>query len=114
MTTDNKTLAVDVLAVWAEMADSISKRRDECLGRGQFIQAEIYREMLAKHSRSMIAVAELIEAASEIRTSLSLTRSNVMTEFKRGATQWDGVPELMQQRIDVFDAALARVKGESA
>lgn len=60
------TTSVDVLAVWVEMADSIANRRDECLGRGQFIQAEIYREMLAKHSRSMIAVGELIEAADEL------------------------------------------------
>ncbi len=60
------TTSVDVLAVWTEMADSIANRRDECLGRGQFIQAEIYREMLAKHSRSMIAVNELIEAAERL------------------------------------------------
>lgn len=59
-------------------------------------------------------VAELIDAATEIRTSLSLTRSNVMTEIKRGAKRWDGVPELLQTRIDAFDAALARVKGGAA
>lgn len=57
------------------------------------------------------AVAALIDAASEIRTSLSLTRSNVMTEIKRGSNQWDGVPEILQARIETFDAALARVTG---
>ena len=65
-------------------------------------------------SAARAAVAELIEAASEIRTSLSLTRSNVLTEIKRGATQWDGVPELLQARIKAFDGALARVTGGAA
>lgn len=86
---------VDVLAVWAEMADTIATRRDECLERGKFIQAEIYREMLARHSRSMIAVAELVEALAEVK-------------------QWSDVSGLEDEWPSVMDrvnAALARVKG---
>lgn len=90
MTTDNKTLAVDVRSVWSEMADSIANRRDECLERGQFIQAEIYREMLAKHSRATITLDELIEACNHL---------------KRDATN---------ERWSEFHIALARAKGESA
>ncbi|HGM5043034.1 TPA: hypothetical protein ACKPZV_000190 [Stenotrophomonas maltophilia] len=110
MTTDNKTLAVGALAAWAEMADSIANRRDECLGRGQFIQAEIYREMLAKHSRSMITVAELIEATSLLSAQLLLHG-----DLEDGAFYYNGysAPELQTPMADV-EAALARVKGESA
>lgn len=101
MTTDNKTLAVDVLAVWAEMADSIANRRDECLGRRQFIQAEIYRGMLAKHSRSMIAVAELIDVASRFDSYKSSDFGD--TSILDNEDLWNRL-----------SAALARVKGESA
>jgi len=86
------TTSVDVLAALRQIAD----------GEGD-------AQVLAMRVHS--AVAELIEAAAEIRTSLNITRSNVMTEIKRGAKQWDGVPDLLQKRIDTFDAALARVKG---
>lgn len=82
------TTSVDVLTTWTEMADSIATRRDECLGRGQFIQAEIYREMLAKHERSMIAVYELIEACESLQQH----------------------PDDLEIQAD-FCRALARVKG---
>lgn len=74
MTTDNKTLAVNVLAVLRQIAD----------GEGD-------AQVLAMRARA--AVAELIEAISQYRLSASTTN---------------------RERAARLDAALARVKGESA
>ena len=107
MTTDKTpaTLAFDVRSVWAEMADSIATRRDTCLERGQFMQAEFYQEMLAKHSLATIAVDELIEADSEYDRARAawLADHSKHNEFLAAREAWN-------RRA----AALARVKGESA
>jgi len=49
----------------------------------------------------------LVEALKEARTTLSITRSNILTEMKRGRDyQWEDVPAILQARIDHMDAAL--------
>ncbi|UXB37693.1 hypothetical protein [Stenotrophomonas maltophilia] len=77
MTTDNKTLAVDVLAVMDLAAD----------------RATLIPELSADLKQARAAVAELIEAISQYRLSASTTN---------------------RERAARLDAALARVKGESA
>lgn len=93
---------VDVLEVILRHADS---------HRSNAVSDAYSAQEAPKLEAAYSAVAELMEAASQIRTTLSLTRSNVLTEIKRGATQWEGVPELLQARIETFDATLARVRG---
>lgn len=79
MTTDNKTLAVDVLT-----AMSVAER---------VLSYEGYEQVIFELASSRAAVAELIEAISQYRLSASTTN---------------------RERAARLDAALARVKGESA
>ncbi|MCU1169241.1 hypothetical protein [Stenotrophomonas maltophilia] len=96
MTTDNKTLAVDVLAVMDHESDRIEER----IGYGL---ADDLRDARA-------AVAELIEVTTELRARLCLHG-----DWEDGCFYYNGysAPELMAPMADV-DAALVRVKGESA
>lgn len=52
----------------------------------------------------------LIEALEDARTSLSITRTNIMCEINRCAdprdSRWEGVPEILKERIAKIDAAL--------
>lgn len=84
MTTDNKTLAVDVLAVLRQIAD----------GEGD-------AQVLAMQARA--AVAELIEAAESIADHYDMDGY--------GATAWKS---LALEMADKARTALARVKGEAA
>lgn len=56
----------------------------------------------------------LLAELREARTTLSLTRDNIMTEMKRGrGHQWEGVPEILKARLDAIDAAIARAEGRA-
>lgn len=68
---------------------------------------------------NLIAAAPaLIEALEEARTTLSLTRTNIMVEIGRCAdpseSRWEGVPELLKERLNQIDAALSLAKGGQA
>lgn len=60
----------------------------------------------------------LIEALEDARTTISLTRTNIMCEIGRCAdpseSRWAGVPELLKERLDRIDATLSLAKGEQA
>lgn len=64
------------------------------------------------------AAPALIEALEEARTTLSLTRTNIMVEIGRCAdpseSRWEGVPELLKERLNQIDAALSLAKGGQA
>lgn len=59
------------------------------------------------------ADARLVEALREARTELSITRTNIMCEINRCAdprdSRWEGVPEILKERIAKIDAALSEV-----
>ena len=55
------TAPMKLLEAWDAMADSIANRRDDCLSRGHYTQAELYRDMIAGHREARAAVAELVE-----------------------------------------------------
>lgn len=57
------TAPMKLLEAWDAMADSIANRRDDCLSRGHYTQAELYRDMIAGHREARAAVAELVEVA---------------------------------------------------
>ncbi|MGN6063803.1 hypothetical protein [Brevundimonas diminuta] len=64
---------------------------------------------------TMCAAPDLLEALIEARLTLSLTRTNIMVEMKKSegaAYRWEGVPELLANRIAQCDAAIARARGE--
>jgi hypothetical protein len=64
------------------------------------------------NARLIAAAPDLLRELREARTTLSLTRSNIMVEMKRGRDyQWAGVPEILQARIDAMDAAIIRAAG---
>lgn len=86
MTTDNKTLAVDVLAVMADDAQKAKRHR-------MTVDAEYADDAEEESKVARAAVAELIEAISQYRLSASTTN---------------------RERASRLDAALARVKGEIA
>lgn len=60
----------------------------------------------------------LVEALEEARTTLSLTRTNIMVEVGRCAdpseSRWEGVPELLKERLNQIDAVLSLTKGGQA
>lgn len=84
MTTDNKTLAVDVLAVMDEVAEVLLDER-----RGS---------TAIRLERARAAVAELIEALAEVKQWSDVSGID---------DEW---PDVMER----VNAALARVKGEAA
>lgn len=57
---------------------------------------------------------DLIEALREARTELSLTRTNIMCEINRCAdprdSRWEGVPEILKERIAKIDAILTKAE----
>lgn len=62
----------------------------------------------------MAAAPDLLEALTEARLTLSLTRTNIMVEMKKSegaAYRWEGVPELLANRIAQCDAAIHRATG---
>lgn len=61
------------------------------------------------------AAPDLLEALTEARLTLSLTRTNIMVEMKKSegaAYRWEGVPELLANRIVQCDAAITRATGD--
>lgn len=58
---------------------------------------------------------DLIEALREARTELSLTRTNIMCEINRCTdprdSRWEGVPEILKERIAKIDAILTKEAG---
>jgi len=68
--------------------------------------------------RLIAAAPALLEMLEDARTSLSITRTNIMCEIGRCAdpseSRWAGVPEQLAKRIAKIDATIALAKGESA
>ncbi len=91
MTTDNKTLAVDVLAVMADDAQKAKRHR-------MTVDAEYADDAEEESEAARAAVAELIEAIEATRA----TRGGIMALAASDA------------RVTRLWTALARVKGESA
>jgi len=62
--------------------------------------------------------AELVEALRDARTTISITRTNVMSEIGRCAdpseSRWAGVPEQLAKRIAAIDAAITRATGAAS
>lgn len=71
------------------------------------------REALTAWNTRANADARLVEALREARTGLSITRTNIMCEINRCAdprdSRWEGVPEMLKERIAKIDAALSEV-----
>lgn len=65
---------------------------------------------------AMAAAPALLEALEDARTSLSITRTNIMCEIGRCAdpseSRWEGVPEQLAKRIAKIDAAISLARGE--
>jgi len=63
-------------------------------------------------------VDKLVEALADARTTIVITRTNIMTEISRysdsSESRWAGVPEQLAKRIGIIDAALALARGEQA
>lgn len=59
--------------------------------------------------------AALLEALEDARTSLSITRTNIMCEIGRCAdpseSRWEGVPEQLAKRLAKIDAAISLARG---
>jgi len=59
--------------------------------------------------------AELVEALRDARTTISITRTNAMSEIGRCAdpseSRWAGVPEQLAKRIAAIDAAITQAEG---
>lgn len=61
------------------------------------------------------AAPELLAELRDARTELSLTRTNIMVEMGKSAGaayRWEGVPELMKQRLDKMDVLIAKALGQ--
>jgi len=72
-------------------------------------------EQAVANAHLIAAAPEMKEALEEARTTLSVTRTNIMVEMKRSegaAYRFEGVPEILKARIDAIDAAIAKANGE--
>lgn len=58
--------------------------------------------------------AALVEALERAVLDLETTRTNAMVEINKKNDRWDGVPDLLKERIDGYRAALSRATGEQA
>lgn len=58
------------------------------------------------------AAPDLVAELREARTTLAITRTQIMVELNRGVERWEGVPEALKLRLDAIDAALAKALGE--
>lgn len=65
-------------------------------------------------NRNLIAASPLLLAAlEEARTVLSITRDNIHRELAhRNIDRWEGVPDVLDERIKKVDAAIALARGE--
>ena len=63
------------------------------------------------------AIREVVEALKDARTTIVITRGNIMSEIARcrdeSESPWAGVPEQLRKRLDIIDAALAKLEGRS-
>lgn len=65
-------------------------------------------------ARLIAAAPDLLEACKELRTSLMLTRDNIIRESKldaKAASRWEGVPELLLERMKKADAVIDLAEG---
>lgn len=76
-------------------------------------EAAALRDMLNTRTDSH---HRLIEALEDARTSLSITRTNIMCEIGRCAdpseSRWAGVPEQLAKRIAKIDAIITKEAGQ--
>lgn len=76
------------------------------------------QRQIEANAHLIAAAPELYEALEDARTSLSITRTNIMCEIGHCAdpseSPWAGVPEVLAQRIAKIDTALSRARGEVA
>jgi hypothetical protein len=56
-------------------------------------------------------VDELRRELREARTTISLNRTDIMSEIRRGNDRWEGVPEILKARLDSIDAILSKFGG---
>lgn len=103
MTTDNKTLAVDVLAVMLELDDELQSAANYS-GEGCYWSVDD-DDLLQRSAAARAAVAELIEAVDSYRSGES---------FNEADESWSGYAARRRKERDRVDVALARVKGVSA
>lgn len=92
----------------AVLRNSGSPKRGIKHGAKEVLEAEANAHLIA-------AAPELLAELRETRTELSLTRTNIMSEMQKGegaAYRWEGVPELLKQRLERIDAVLARATGQ--
>lgn len=108
MTTDNKTLAVDVLTVMLELDDELQSAANYS-GEGCYWSVDD-DDLLQRSAAARDAVAELIKEAAALRDRLCF-----YGEWDEGNFYYNGysASELMGP-MDGVASALARVKGESA
>lgn len=79
------------------------------------ITSGVVRVKTESEARLIAAAPDLLEALTEARLTLSLTRTNIMVEVKKSegaAYRWEGVPELLANRIAHIDAAITRATGD--
>lgn len=102
MTTDNKTLAVDVLAVMLDDAQKAKRHR-------MTVDAEYADDAEEESEEARAAVAELIEAVDK-----HLLAIRQMDEAMHDGINVQGAVSGAIGTEEMLRSALARVKGESA
>lgn len=107
MTTDNKTLAVDVLAVMLDDAQKAKRHR-------MTVDAEYADDAEEESEAARAAVAELIEADTEFdEAAMEVSWYEAKTPY-RSRNYRTACYVRQREAIARRTAALARVKGESA
>lgn len=83
------------------------ERGDICQTKGGF-ESDTARA----NARLIAAAPDLAAELREARTTIAITRTQIMVELNRGVERWDGVPEALKLRLDAIDGVLAKALGE--
>lgn len=79
-------------------------------------QARLDRQRASELTACNLNLAAMVDRLrvelSEARTTLAITRTQIMVELNRGVDRWEGVPEALKLRLDAIDAAIAKALGE--